>query len=69
MARRRSRKKKLPEAPVKVTIESLAHDGRGVTHVDGKVVFIDPAETISQGVTYYRIKYWEFDSKIGVVKV
>ncbi|MCK5479213.1 MAG: TRAM domain-containing protein, partial [Methylococcales bacterium] len=43
MARRRSRKKKLPETPVKVTIESLAHDGRGVTHVDGKVVFIDEA--------------------------
>ncbi|MCK5189828.1 MAG: TRAM domain-containing protein, partial [Methylococcales bacterium] len=43
MARRRSRKKKLPEAAVKVTIESLAHDGRGVTHVDGKVVFIDEA--------------------------
>lgn len=43
MARRRSRKKKLPENPVKVTIESLAHDGRGVAHVDGKVVFIDEA--------------------------
>jgi 23S rRNA (uracil1939-C5)-methyltransferase len=43
MARRRSRKKKLPETPVKVTIESLAHDGRGVAHVDGKVVFIDEA--------------------------
>lgn len=43
MARRRPRKKKLPEAPVKVLIESLAHDGRGVTHVDGKVVFIDEA--------------------------
>ena len=43
MARRRSRKKKLPEAPVRVTIESLAHDGRGVAHVDGKVVFIDEA--------------------------
>ncbi|SHE21564.1 23S rRNA (uracil(1939)-C(5))-methyltransferase RlmD [methanotrophic endosymbiont of Bathymodiolus puteoserpentis (Logatchev)] len=44
MARRRSpRKKKLPEAAVKVTIESLAHDGRGVAHVDGKVIFIDEA--------------------------
>jgi len=43
MARRRSRKKKLSETPVKVTIESLAHDGRGVAHVDGKVVFIDEA--------------------------
>ncbi len=43
MARRRTRKKKLPEDPVKVLIESLAHDGRGITHVDGKVVFIDEA--------------------------
>ena len=38
-----SRKKKLPLDPVTVTIESLAHDGRGVAHVDGKVVFIDSA--------------------------
>ncbi|MDQ7089747.1 MAG: 23S rRNA (uracil(1939)-C(5))-methyltransferase RlmD [Methylococcales bacterium] len=43
MARRRIRKKKLSETPVKVVIESLAHDGRGVAHVDGKVVFIDEA--------------------------
>ncbi len=40
---RRSRKKTLPETPVKVTIESLTHDGRGVAHVDGKVIFIDEA--------------------------
>jgi len=44
MARRRyPKKKKLPEEAVKVTIESLAHDGRGVAHVDGKVIFIDEA--------------------------
>ncbi len=43
MARRRNRKKKLPEAAVEVTIESLSHDGRGIAHVDGKVVFIDEA--------------------------
>ena len=43
MKRTRSRKKKLPEAPVTITIESLTHDGRGVGHVDGKVVFIDEA--------------------------
>jgi 23S rRNA (uracil1939-C5)-methyltransferase len=43
MASRRSRKKKLPEQAVRATIESLAHDGRGVTHVDNKVVFIDEA--------------------------
>ncbi len=43
MAVNRRRKKQLPETPVKVTIESLAHDGRGVAHVDGKVIFIDEA--------------------------
>jgi 23S rRNA (uracil1939-C5)-methyltransferase len=43
MARRRNHKKKLPENPVKVVIESLAHDGRGIAHVDGKVIFIDEA--------------------------
>jgi len=43
MAKRRTRKKPLPETPVKVTIESLAHDGRGVAHVEGKVIFIDEA--------------------------
>ncbi len=43
MAGRRVKKKKLPETAVKVSIESLAHDGRGVAHVDGKVVFIDEA--------------------------
>jgi 23S rRNA (uracil1939-C5)-methyltransferase len=43
MSKRRPRKKQLPETPVKVTIESLAHDGRGVAHVEGKVIFIDEA--------------------------
>jgi 23S rRNA (uracil1939-C5)-methyltransferase len=38
-------KKKLPQDPVTVEIESLCHDGRGVAHVDGKVVFIDEALT------------------------
>jgi len=38
-----SHKKKLPTEPVNVTIESLSHDGRGVAHVNGKVVFIDEA--------------------------
>jgi 23S rRNA (uracil1939-C5)-methyltransferase len=33
-----------PEAPVETAeIESLDHEGRGVTHVDGKVVFVDGA--------------------------
>ncbi|HHC74404.1 MAG TPA: 23S rRNA (uracil(1939)-C(5))-methyltransferase RlmD [Thiothrix sp.] len=47
MARRR---KKLPNTLVTATIESLSHDGRGVTHIDGKTVFIAgalPQEAVS----------------------
>ncbi len=38
---RNRRKKNLPQEPVRVEVESLSHDGRGIAHVDGKVVFID----------------------------
>ena len=34
------RKKKLSTDPVTATIESMSHEGRGVTHIDGKAVFI-----------------------------
>ena len=57
-----TRKKKLPQDPVTVTIESLSHDGRGVAHVDGKVVFIDealPGETIDFIYTDSRKDYAE----------
>ena len=39
----RARRKRLPETPVEVRIESLNSDGRGVAHVDGKAVFIHGA--------------------------
>jgi len=46
----RSSKRVLANAePVTATVESLAHDGRGVTHVAGKAVFIHgalPGETV-----------------------
>jgi 23S rRNA (uracil1939-C5)-methyltransferase len=38
------RKRPLP-SPAEATVESLSHDGRGVTHVDGKTVFVDGALT------------------------
>jgi 23S rRNA (uracil1939-C5)-methyltransferase len=34
------KRKPLPTEPVAADIESLSHDGRGVTHVDGKAVFV-----------------------------
>ncbi len=62
MPKRRTRKKPLPETPVKVTIESLAHDGRGVAHVEGKVIFIDealPGEEVEFTYTDIRKDYAE----------
>ncbi len=43
MSRRRRKSAKLSAAPVTVNIESLSHDGRGIAHVDDKVVFINGA--------------------------
>jgi len=62
MARRRHRKKKLPDGLFQVSIESLSHDGRGIAHVDGKVVFIDealPGERIEFSYTDSRRDYAE----------
>jgi len=62
MARHRPKRKPLPETQVKVTIESLAHDGRGVAHVDGKVIFIDealPGEEVEFLYTEIRKDYAE----------
>ena len=43
MARRRTRKQKLPQEPVEVMIESLSPEGRGVAHIDEKAIFISGA--------------------------
>ena len=59
---KRSRKPKLPNYPVRAAIESLSHDGRGVTHVEGKTTFVDgtlPGEEISFLYTHKSRKYDE----------
>jgi 23S rRNA (uracil1939-C5)-methyltransferase len=40
MARRRNRRKNLPPETATASIESLAHDGRGVAHLDERAVFV-----------------------------
>jgi len=65
----KSSRKKLSTEPVLTTIESLSHDGRGVTHIDGKAVFIDgalPGEEIEFIYTSKRRKYDE--GKVSEVK-
>lgn len=37
---RRRRRKQLPTEPVEATIESLTHEAKGVTHLEGKATFV-----------------------------
>ncbi len=62
---RARRRKKLPTEPVAATIESLSHDGRGVTHIDGKAVFIHGALPGEEVLFTYTAKQRRFDE--GVV--
>lgn len=55
------RRKKLPTEPVRASIESLSHDGRGVAHVDGKVVFISRALQGEEVMFRYTQRRSKFD--------
>ena len=66
----RNRRRKLPE-PVTVDIESLSHDGRGVTHIDGKVAFVEGALAGEQVVMKYlilQIRMMAITVRIVIVK-
>jgi 23S rRNA (uracil1939-C5)-methyltransferase len=59
---RRRRRKPLPVQPVEAEIESLTHDGKGVTHIDGKATFVYgslPGERVRFLYTGRRRKYDE----------
>lgn len=58
---RRSRRARLPQGEFEATIESLSHDGRGVTHIDGKAVFIEGALPAEQVKFRYVEKSRKFD--------
>ena len=40
---RRHRRRKLPTEPLSLEIEKLSHEGRGIAHHEGKVVFVEGA--------------------------
>jgi 23S rRNA (uracil1939-C5)-methyltransferase len=61
----RRRRKKLPTAHVRTTIEAMSHDGRGISHIDGKVTFISralPGEEVMFRYTSQRGKFDEGDT-------
>ncbi|MDC9727318.1 MAG: 23S rRNA (uracil(1939)-C(5))-methyltransferase RlmD [Candidatus Thioglobus sp.] len=62
MGRRRKPKAKTYE----LTIESLSHEGRGIAHLDEKVIFVSgalPGETVIADRSFSRAKFEEADVK------
>ncbi len=62
MGRRRKPKARTYE----LTIESLSHEGRGIAHLDEKVIFVSgalPGETVIADRTFSRAKFEEADVK------
>lgn len=64
MARRR--RKKLPEGLFEAEIESLSHDGRGIAHIDGKVIFIEAALPKEKVKFKYQFQRKQFDEGMAV---
>ncbi len=59
---RRRRRQKLPTTPIVLEIEKLSHEGRGIAHHEGKVVFVTealPGETVEALLTSRRENFDE----------
>src|SRR3569832_1876519 len=59
----RRNRKTLPVEAFRAAIDSLAHDGRGVTHVNGKATFIEgalPGEEVMFTYVMQRRRYDEW---------
>ena len=57
----RRKRKQLPAEPVRVRIDSLSHDGRGVAHMDGKATFIEAALPGEEVLFVYRKQHRRYD--------
>ncbi|PCJ39934.1 MAG: 23S rRNA (uracil(1939)-C(5))-methyltransferase RlmD [SAR86 cluster bacterium] len=58
---RRRRRQKLPTDPIVLNIEKLSHEGRGIAHLEGKVVFVEEALPGEQVSALYTQKRETFD--------
>ncbi len=58
------KRKQLPPDPVEARIESLTHDGRGLTHIDGKAVFVHGALAGERVVVRYTRVQRRYDEGI-----
>jgi 23S rRNA (uracil1939-C5)-methyltransferase len=70
MTRRRRKAPKFSTEPMQAHVESLTHEGKGVAHIDGKVVFIDgalPGEEVMIRL-YNRKRQYDEASTIEVLK-
>ena len=59
-----SRRRKLKTKIYEIEIESLSHEGRGISHIDNKVIFTRgalPGEKVVASRTLSRAKYEEAD--------
>lgn len=62
MKRHRRRRRSLPTEPVLLDIDKLSHEGRGIGHREGKVVFVQealPGEQVSAQLTDRRADFEE----------
>ena len=62
MAKRRHRRTALKSDPVEIAIESMSNEGRGVSHINGKVVFVEgalPKEIVKAAYQTNRSQYAE----------
>lgn len=62
---RRHRKKVLPQGLYPAEITRLSHDGRGIAHIDGKIIFIDAALPGEQVKFEYTFQRKQFDEGIA----
>ena len=67
---KKQRERLKQQAPIVLDITGVGHDGRGIGHHEGKIVFVDGAlegETVEAKVTLEKSKYNEADT-VAVLK-